>query len=463
MFLHESIIGRTLIFALATCMTASVGASRAAAEAQILVDVETGKVLHAENATMPWYPASTTKIMTTYVTLRAVKEGRITLDKLLTVSPNAVAQAPVKMGFPVGTTITVDNALKMLLVKSANDMAVVLAEGVGGSIENFADLMNHNAQRLGMTQSHFVNPNGLPADEQVTSARDMAILARAAIREFPEYDYYWHLPGIRFGKKVLRNYNTLIGRYPGADGMKTGFICASGFNLVATATRDGKRLIAVVLGAPSSAGRAIHAAQLLERGFASDGLGWLTPQLGSVEALVPVNAEPPNMREDMCGKHRKKQASEDEDDSAAIASLLSASGSAYSVFLSALRAPDNKQGLLQQEARLGEPVVVYTGPTRKPGDPAPGSKTKGAIAKATPAPLAGPELSSRPDDGVPTPRPKPKVARPAAAPTNATHATATQSTATQAAPRPAAPNTNAKTTNAAKSTSAKTNDAKTDP
>ncbi len=128
-----------------------------------------------------------------------------------------------------------------------------------------------------MTQSHFVNPNGLPADEQVTSARDMAILARAAIKEFPEYDYYWHLPGIRFGKKVLRNYNTLIGRYPGADGMKTGFICASGFNLVATATRDGKRLIAVVLGAPSSAGRAIKAAQLLERGFASDGLGWLTP------------------------------------------------------------------------------------------------------------------------------------------------------------------------------------------
>src|SRR5215813_12039698 len=423
MFVNQSTIGRTLIFALATCITASLGASRAAAEAQILVDVETGKVLHAENATMPWYPASTTKIMTTYVTLRAVKEGRITLDKLLTVSPNAVAQAPVKMGFPVGTTITVDNALKMLLVKSANDMAVVLAEGVGGSIENFADLMNQHAQRLGMTQSHFVNPNGLPADEQVTSARDMAILARAAIREFPEYDYYWHLPGIRFGKKVLRNYNTLIGRYPGADGMKTGFICASGFNLVATATRDGKRLIAVVLGAPTSAGRAIHAAQLLERGFASDGLGWLTPQLGSVEALVPVNAEPPNMRED-------------EDDSAAIASLLSASGSAYSVFLSALRAPDNKQALLQQEARLGEPVVVFTGPPKKQTDAPASSKTKGAIAKANPAPGAGPELASRSDNGA-TPRPKPKVVRPTAAPSSTTHATATQSTAPQAAPQPA--------------------------
>jgi len=453
MLSRDKTIARTLTCALALCVTLGLSVSRAAAEAQILVDVETGKVLHAENATMPWYPASITKIMTTYATLRAVKEGRITLDKLLTVSPNALAQSPVKMGFPVGTTITVDNALKILLVKSANDMAVVLAEGVGGSIENFADIMNGHAQRLGMTQSHFVNPNGLPADEQVTSARDMAILARAAIKEFPEYDYYWHLPGIRFGKKVLRNYNSLIGRYPGADGMKTGFICASGFNLVATATRDGKRLIAVVLGAPSSAGRAIKAAQLLERGFASDGLGWLTPQLGTVEALTPVNADPPNLREDMCGKHRKKQASEDEDDSAAIASLLSTSGSAYSVFLSALRAPGNKQALLQQEARLGEPVPVHLGPAKKLANAVEpkGSKAKGAIANAATA-VGGPELASRSDDGssVPLPRPRPKIVRTTAAPSTAASSTATQATTAQttaahAAPRPAAAKTDPKT------------------
>src|SRR5256885_3090172 len=447
MLLRDKTIARTLTCALALCVTLGLSVSRAAAEAQILVEVETGKVLHAENATMPWYPASITKIMTTYATLRAVKEGRITLDKLLTVSPNALAQSPVKMGFPVGTTITVDNALKILLVKSANDMAVVLAEGVGGSIENFADIMNGHAQRLGMTQSHFVNPNGLPADEQVTSARDMAILARAAIKEFPEYDYYWHLPGIRFGKKVLRNYNSLIGRYPGADGMKTGFICASGFNLVATATRDGKRLIAVVLGAPSSAGRAIKAAQLLERGFASDGLAWLTPSLGNVESLTPVNADPPNMREDMCGKHRKKQASEDEDDSAAIASLLSTSGPAYSVFLSALRAPANKQALLQQEARLGEPVPVHLGPAKKLANAVEpkGSKAKGAIA-AMPA-VGGPELASRSDDGssVPLPRPRPKIVRATAASSTATQATTAQTTAAHAAPRPAAAKTDPKT------------------
>ena len=129
----------------------------------------------------------------------------------------------------------------------------MLAEGVAGSIENFADEMNSTAQHLGMTQSNWVNPNGLPADDQITSARDLAILARALIHDFPEYDMYWHIPAIKFGKRIMRNYNTLIGRYDGADGMKTGFICASGFNLVATATRDGKRLIAVVLGAPSSA------------------------------------------------------------------------------------------------------------------------------------------------------------------------------------------------------------------
>src|SRR5215813_968987 len=171
-------------------------ARQTSAEALLLIDADSGKVLHAENATYPWYPASVTKLMTTYVTLKAMKEGRITKDTLFTVSRNAVAQAPSKMGFPVGTQVTVDNALKMLMVKSANDIAVVLAEGVSGSIETFADEMNANARQLGMIQSSFVNPNGLPADDQVSSARDLAILARAIIRELPEYDYYWHLPGI---------------------------------------------------------------------------------------------------------------------------------------------------------------------------------------------------------------------------------------------------------------------------
>ncbi|HXQ06272.1 MAG TPA: D-alanyl-D-alanine carboxypeptidase family protein, partial [Bradyrhizobium sp.] len=190
------------------------------AEALLVVEADTGKVLQADNATYPWYPASVTKLMTAYVTLKAVKDGHITLDTLFTVSPVAASQSPSKMGFRPGTQVTVDNALKMMLVKSANDMAVVLAEGVGGSIDGFSAQMNEAAQRLGMTQSSYVNPNGLPADGQITSARDLAILARAIIRDLPEYEYFVHIPSIRYGRKVTQNFNKLIGRYPGADGFK---------------------------------------------------------------------------------------------------------------------------------------------------------------------------------------------------------------------------------------------------
>ena len=374
----RSFVARTLMWAGVACAASGLAAAPAAAEALLVIEADSGKVIFAHNAGQPWYPASTTKLMTTYVTLRAVKEGRITLDRPLVVSANAAAQSPVKMGFPPGTVITVDNALKMLMVKSANDMAVVLAEGVAGSVENFADEMNNNARRLGMVQSSFVNPNGLPADDQIVSARDMAILARALIREMPEYDYFWHLPGIRLGKMVQRNYNTLLGRYPGADGMKTGFICASGFNLVATATRDDRRLIAVVLGAPSSAARAMKAAQLLERGFNSNsGLSWLMPSLGTVETVQPVDAAPPNLRDEMCGSHRKRPATEDEDE---VIGANNNPDSPYGVFLSSLRPPKAKSAAaLLQDAKLGEPVLVYTG--TKP--PAPGSLAAGDAKKKT--------------------------------------------------------------------------------
>src|SRR5580698_8004307 len=189
---------------------ASFAATPARAEALILIDADSGKVLRAENATYPWYPASTTKLMTLYVTLSAIRDKRITMDTLFTVSQNAAMQAPTKMGFPVGTQVTVDNALKMMMVKSANDMAVLLAEGIGGSVDDFAQQMTDTAHKLGMSESNFVNPNGLPADGQITSARDLAILARALIREFPDYSFYWHVPAIKFGRRIVRNYNPLL-------------------------------------------------------------------------------------------------------------------------------------------------------------------------------------------------------------------------------------------------------------
>jgi D-alanyl-D-alanine carboxypeptidase len=310
--------------ALAAIVITATVPTRAGAEATLLIEADSGKVLHAENATIPWYPASTSKLMTVYVTLQAVKNNRITLDTLFTVSPRAASQAPTKIGFRAGSTVTVDNALKILMVKSANDMAVLLAEGVSGSVEKFADEMNQTSKNLGMTQSSWVNPNGLPADEQISSARDLAILARALIHDFPEYDMYWHIPAIQLGKRTMRNFNTLIGRYEGADGMKTGFICASGFNLVGSATRNGKRLIVVVLGAPSSPYRAVKAAGLLERGFHRGPLSWLSPSLGTVENLQPINTTPPDLREQMCGGHRKRPAAEDADDDGETGGLLSA-------------------------------------------------------------------------------------------------------------------------------------------
>src|SRR5579859_4104144 len=407
-------------------------ATPARAEAYILVDADSGKVLRAENAAYPWYPASTSKLMTLYVTLSAIRDRRITFDTLFTVSRNAWSQSPTKMGFPIGTQVTVDNALKMLMVKSANDMAVLLAEGLDGSIDKFAEEMTLTAQSLGMTETNFVNPNGLPADGQISSARDLAILARALIKQFPQYSYYWHIPAIKYGRRVVRNYNPLIGRYPGADGMKTGFICASGFNLVATASRDNKRLIAVVLGARSGAARAIKAAALLESGFRQNPLAWLVPSLGTVDELRPINTDPPNLKDQTCGKHRKRPAAEDEELDAeasengngAVAAGNVGAGdgdpSQFSVLLSALRAPTPKNlNLLLTDPGPVVPVVVYTGPTRavppQEADLAPAHH-----AKPRPKPKK-PKVAAAPADEKPAPAaaakpkaaPKPKPKNPA--------------------------------------------------
>jgi len=361
--LSPSPLGKSSLCWIAVVAALAILAPRVAqAEALLVVEADTGKVLQADNATYPWYPASVTKLMTAYVTLKAVKDGRITLDTLLTVSPVAASQSPSKMGFRPGIQVTVDNALKMMLVKSANDMAVVLAEGVGGSIDGFSAQMNQTAQRLGMTQTSYVNPNGLPADGQITSARDLAILARAIIRDLPEYEYFVHIPSIRYGRRVTQNFNKLIGRYPGADGFKTGFICASGYNLVASATRNGKRLIAVVLGASSGQMRAVRAAQLLERGFANNQLAWLRPSLGTVENLVPIDASPPNLRDEMCGGKRKRPASDEDEDTVAS---NTGGESAVAFYTAGLQPPMAKPSeLLAAEPAASEPISVYTGPTK---------------------------------------------------------------------------------------------------
>lgn len=364
----RSLLGNSPLKSIAVAAFAAAMPCAAQAEAWLVVEADSGRVLQADNATMPWYPASVTKIMTAYVTLKAVKEGRLTLEQTLTVSPVAASQSPSKMGFKPGTQVTVENALAMMMVKSANDMAVVLAEGVGGSIDGFSAMMNQAAQRLGMTQTSYVNPNGLPADGQITSARDLAILARAVIRELPEYEYFMHIPAIRFGRRTTNNFNKLIGHYPGADGFKTGFICASGYNLVASATRNGKRLIAVVLGSTSGSARAVRAAQLLERGFGNTGLSWLRPSMGTVDSLAPIDATPPNLRDEMCGGKRKRPASDEDDASMTLAGNGGSSSSGESgvtFFTAGLQAPMPKASeVLLQDVPVGQPMVVYTGPKK---------------------------------------------------------------------------------------------------
>jgi len=279
------------------------GAVPAAANPTIVIDAASGDTLVQQEATRPWYPASLTKLMTAFVALKAVREGRITLDTPLKVSARATSMAPSKMGFRPGTLVTLDNALKMLMVKSANDIAVTIAEGVSGSVEAFANEMNASASALGMRESHFTNPNGLPDSRQVSSARDMAILGRALYVYFPEQAGLFDIGALRLGKRILPTHNGMLGRYPGADGMKTGFTCAAGFNLVASATQNGRRLIAVVLGAPSAKSRTMMAASLLDKGFMSGG------GQGAVTSLGSTGGEAPDMRNFAC-RNRGKASQE---------------------------------------------------------------------------------------------------------------------------------------------------------
>jgi D-alanyl-D-alanine carboxypeptidase len=274
----------------------------------IVADVDSGRVIESHDALRPWYPASTTKLMTVYVTFEAIRAGEITFDSEVHYSANAANQPPSKMGFKPGTTLTLDNALKMMMVKSANDIAVAVAETVGGSVAGFADRMNAAAKQLGMTRSHFVNPNGLPDDNHYTTARDMAIVARALLTEFPQYRDYFDVPAIEIGGRVLKNLNRLLVRYPGATGMKTGFICDSGFNLVASAKRGDREVLAVVFGQYGEKVRNEYAAKLLDDGFNAP-----PPTDQTFETLDKVTTgaaydTPFNMRPYVCGPKRVKVA-----------------------------------------------------------------------------------------------------------------------------------------------------------
>ena len=266
--IRRGLLSLMLVVALvATPSTAPLFAQENTRYAAIVVDAESGEVLFARHADSRRYPASITKVMTLYLTFEALTEGKVKLDDVLTISPRAASQPPSKLGLAAGQTITLDDAMKATAVRSANDMAMAIAEHVGGSQDRFAARMTLKARELGMTDTRYVNPNGLPDARQVTTARDLAILARAVMRDYPQYYRYFGLHDWVYQGREYRNTNGLLRTEFGYDGLKTGYTNASGYNLAASAVRDGRRLITIVLGGRTTASRNAHVAELMETGF----------------------------------------------------------------------------------------------------------------------------------------------------------------------------------------------------
>lgn len=239
----------------------------APAYSAIVVDAKTGETIHAEAADAQRFPASITKVMTLYLLFEQIDAGRFSLQSPLRVSAEAARQPPSKVGVRPGSTITVEEAIRALVTKSANDVAVVVAENISGSEEAFGQLMTRKARAIGMSRTTFRNASGLPDPEQVTTARDMSLLGRRLIADFPDRYHYFGTQYFAHGNRMIRNHNGMLRDYSGTDGIKTGFINASGFNIVTSAQREGVRLVGAVFGGSSWPQRNGHMAELLDDGF----------------------------------------------------------------------------------------------------------------------------------------------------------------------------------------------------
>lgn len=236
-------------------------------QSSIVIDAASGKVISASNADERRHPASLTKLMTLYLTFDALDKGKLKLTDKVKVSKHAAAMEPTKLGTPAGNKITVELAIKAMIIKSANDCAVVLAEKLGGSEDNFAKIMTKTAQELGMKHTTFKNASGLPHPSQKSTARDMAILGSAIYHHFPQYYQLFSNTKFSYQGKTFYTHNHLLKKYRGTDGMKTGYTKAAGYNIVTSAERDGKRVIAVVMGHNTIKERDMKVASLMTSGF----------------------------------------------------------------------------------------------------------------------------------------------------------------------------------------------------
>jgi D-alanyl-D-alanine carboxypeptidase len=263
-----ALYGGLVLFAVVLAISLPSTRALAGGYADIVIDASTGEVLHSRNPDILSYPASLTKMMTLYLLFDALEKGEVKLDTALPVSAHAADQPATKLGLPKGASIPVETAILAIIIQSANDAAVVVAEALGGTESDFAAKMTRAARALGMRSTVFRNASGLPDPGQKSTARDLAVLARALITDFPQYYHYFSVQKFTYGGRVIRTHNRLMLAYDGADGLKTGYIRASGYNLVTSAVRDGQRLIGVVLGGKSPSARDQQMAKLLDGGFA---------------------------------------------------------------------------------------------------------------------------------------------------------------------------------------------------
>jgi D-alanyl-D-alanine carboxypeptidase len=343
-----------VLLALGSLLMAGSANARYAA---IMIDAENGNVLHEIDATRPWYPASLTKVMTLYMTFEALTTGRVGLHDRMNVSYHASRQPQSKLGLRAGETLSVEEAILALITRSANDAAVVLAEHLGGTEEAFATQMTAKAHQLGMYNSRFMNATGLPHNLQVTTSRDLAVLAWKTMKNFPTYYPYFASHGFFFKGHELHGINKFTARYPGAEGMKTGFTCGSGFNLMSSAMQNGRRLIGVILGGSTSAERYQLMTNMMDAGFSNrygDGsyrnINTMTASMGG---------EPPYQLD--CGNHNGIQVASASGDGSARPVLNKRPALRHLRAHKRVRAPAGYHRLAAGKTRAGKNIIGKRG------------------------------------------------------------------------------------------------------
>ncbi len=379
---------------------APAAAARNPAFAAIVVDENSGRTLYAASDNEPRHPASLTKVMTLYLLFEQLEKGRLSLESPIPMSAHAASQAPSKLGLEPGETLSVENAIKAIVTRSANDVAVAVAEAIGGDEENFAQMMTRKAHALGMAHTTYVNASGLPDDRQITTARDLALLGRSIQERFPRYFRYFSTQAFEFAGETIGNHNHLLGRVEGVDGIKTGYTRASGFNLLTSVHRGGRSLVAVVMGGPTAGARDRFMESLIAQHIASattihsatmiaDATPPAAPPAPPVRsaALAPADSVSPTPPVRVAVAQLSSEDAEGDSDNVERDPPAPALGAT--------------RRLVKQDARVAPPAAVI--PTAAPLPPAPPAR----VAEANPVALGwvkGPEGAA--------PKAEPKAAPP---------------------------------------------------